>query len=54
MIRNARVDTHKQEDTGADVHHLLHRRLVERIVNWIRVLVIAMITDPGLPTMVGS
>lgn len=42
-----RSDTHQKQDPGTEVHQCLHRRLVERVVNWIGILVVAMLAGPG-------
>ena len=38
--------THKEQNYGTEIHEALHSRLVEEIMNQIRVFVVTLITDP--------
>lgn len=55
MINLAQYEsTHQEEDNSTEVHEGLHRRLVEWIVDRIRVLVVALVTDPRLAGSSGT
>ena len=37
---------HKEQNYGTEIHEALHGRLVEEIMNQIRMFVVTLITDP--------
>ena len=42
--------THEEQDNSAEVHEALYRGLIERVVDWVRVLVVAALADPRCVT----
>lgn len=46
MDLGKREVTHEEQNRGTEIHEAFHGRLVEGIVNRIRVFVVTLITDP--------
>jgi len=46
LSERRRLVTYEEQDSSAEEHEVLNGGLIERIIRWIRMLIVAMVTNP--------